>query len=102
MIIVNTSVNNSIEVWERIFHHETFHAVSHYKYDNEIKSEFNSKDLACSTISNYACTNEKEEAAEAWSWSFDKNRYDSNVKIKYIRDQFNYLLKNKYQYDDKS
>lgn len=71
-------------------HHEIFHAVLRDKLSNSQIKEFSSINEGCEIISEYACSNNEEEMAEAWS------RYlvgQETKKGKYLYSQLKQYIK---------
>jgi hypothetical protein len=62
-------------------HHEFFHAIQNkIGISDEFKNKFYKLD-ACNLISDYACTSEKEEMAEAWAISLIRPNKSEKVSL---------------------
>lgn len=93
IVIAVNEIGTNIDKMAYTIHHELFHAIQDTVLKDETFEEYFAINLGCETVSNYACTNETEELAEAWSKGNYTEKYKNNEKVRYIRDKYRWLLK---------
>lgn len=72
-----------------VVNHEIFHVITN-AWNEEEFDEFFDVEGSCSQISDYACTNDKEELSETWAYSFNNT---DNLRANYLQEEYGYLLK---------
>ena len=77
--------------YKETINHEIFHCLDKNNWNND--DEWNSINEDCLNISEYACTNDREERASVWGYSLAYSQEPNTKKINLLKERYSQYLK---------